>query len=54
MATELKVEMISDANIHHTKEALVPLLELPLVENLDSNDGRLLDHAEWGEIDDYV
>ncbi len=54
MTTELKVEMIPNANIHYTKEALIPLLELPLVENLDSNDGRFLDHTEWCEIDDYV
>ena len=45
MTPEIQVEHIADANIHHTEEALVPLLELALVEYLHSDDRGVLDGA---------
>ena len=45
MATKLEVEDIPHANVDDTQEALVPTLELALVEDLDSDNRRLLDHA---------
>ena len=39
---ELQVEVVTDANVNYTEEALVPLLELALVEDLHRNDGVLL------------
>lgn len=54
MTTELQVEVVTDANVNYPEEALVPLLELPLVEDLDSNDRRFLDRTEWCKIDGFI
>ena len=54
MTTELQVEVVADANVHYTEEALVPLLELPLVEDLNSNDRGFLDRTEWCKIDGFI
>ena len=43
MATQLKVNHIRDTDVDHTQEALVPFLELALVEDLDCNHGGVLD-----------
>ena len=54
MTTELQVEVVTDTNVNYTEEALVPLLELPLVEDLNSNDRRFLDRTEWCKIDGFI
>lgn len=46
MATELKVDHIADFDVDDTEEALVALLELALVEDLDRNDRVLLDSTK--------
>ena len=43
MTTQVEVDNIADTNIDDTKEALVPLLELPLVKDLDCNHRGVLD-----------
>ena len=43
MATELEIEHVTDADVYYSKEALIALLELALVEDLHRNDGGLLD-----------
>lgn len=48
MASELQVDDIADFNVDDTQETLIPLLELALVENLDSNHGALLHRAMDG------
>ena len=45
MPSELQIQDIADADIDNSKKTLVPLLELALVENLDSNHRRILDRA---------
>ena len=45
MATKLEVEDIPHANVDDTQEALVPTLELALVEYLDGNDRVFLHGA---------
>lgn len=49
MTTQLKVNDIRDTNVDHTQEALVPLLELALVKDLDGNDGRIFHEAACGQ-----
>lgn len=43
LASELEVEDVSDADVDDTEEALVALLELLLVKDLDGDDGRIGD-----------
>ena len=47
MPTELQIQNIADTNIDDSEEALVPSLELALVEDLHRNDGVLL----YGAVD---
>ena len=46
MPAQLQVKHIADTNIDHTEEALIPLLELALVENLDGDHRGILDGAK--------
>ena len=39
MASELEVEDVADTDVDDAEEALVPPLELALVEDLDGDDG---------------
>ena len=45
MSPEFQVQHIADPHIDYAEEALIPLLELALVEYLDSDDGRVLNSA---------
>jgi len=38
MSTQLEVNHIGDTNVDHAQEALIPLLELALVKDLNGND----------------
>lgn len=49
MATQLEVNHIRDTNVDHTQEALVPFLELALVEDLDGNDRGIFHEAGMGQ-----
>lgn len=51
MPSELQVEHIADADVDHAQESLIPTLELSLVENLDGDDGRVLDDAIGAQRD---
>lgn len=43
MSTQLQVDYIANFHVDHTKESLIPLLELALVEDLDGNYRVVLD-----------
>lgn len=43
VATQVQVEDICNTDVDDAEEALVPFLELALVEDLDGDDGRVLD-----------
>jgi hypothetical protein len=45
MTTEVDIKDVGDTNVNDAEEALVPFLELALVENLHCDDGRVLDGA---------
>ena len=45
MTTKFQIYDIADSDIDDTEEPLVPFLKLALVEDLDSDNRRLLDHA---------
>lgn len=45
MSTKFQVQHIADSYINNAQEPLVPALELALIEDLDGNDRRLLDHT---------
>ena len=46
MATKLQIQYIADPNIDNTQKALILPLEFALIENLDRDDGRILDGTE--------
>jgi len=46
MSSEFEIENVADFDVDDTQEALISTLELPLVEDLDGDDGRVLDRAE--------
>lgn len=46
MSSKLQVDNVGNPYIDHTQEALVALLELALIEDLDSNNGRVLDISD--------
>lgn len=43
MTTQLQVNDIANFDVHHSKETLIPLLELALVKDLDCDDRVVLD-----------
>ena len=45
MTTKLEVDDIADFDVDDAEETLIALLELALVEDLDSDHRRLLDHT---------
>ena len=45
MPSEFQVEHVADPDVDYTEEALVPLLELALVEDLDCDHRVLLHRA---------
>ena len=49
MTAHLKVDHVRDPDIHDAQEALISLLELALVKNLNSNDRRVFDEAVGGQ-----
>ena len=63
MAAEFKIDVIAHSNVYDTEEALIPLLELALVKDLNCDDGRVFDHTRmeikqgvvcglrWGDTD---
>ena len=42
MSPEFQVDHIADSYVHYTKKALVPFLELALIENLDGDNRGVL------------
>ena len=48
MPTELQIQDIADTDIDDSEEALVPSLELALVEDLHGDDGGVLDGSFGG------
>ena len=49
MPSQLQINHIADFDVHHSEEALVPLLEFALVEDLDCNHGGVLDSTRKGQ-----
>ena len=47
--SEFQVEHVADPDVDYTEEALVPLLELALVEDLDGNDRGIFHEAGMGQ-----
>ena len=45
MSAQFQVQDIANADVYHAQESLIPSLELPLIENLNRNDGRILDNT---------
>ena len=52
MTTKLEVDDIADFDVDDAEETLIALLELALVEDLDSDDRVLLDGAGGGECEE--
>ena len=52
MTTKLEVDDIADFDVDDAEETLIALLELALVEDLDSDDRVLLDGAGEGECEE--
>jgi hypothetical protein len=46
VAAKLKIQVIRYLYIHDTQEALIPSLELALIEDLNCDDRRVLYHTE--------
>ena len=51
MTTKLEVDDIADFDVDDAEETLIALLELALVEDLDSDDRVLLDGTGGGECE---
>jgi len=46
MTAQFQINNVCDSDVHNAEKALITLLEFALVENLNGDNGRLLDVAE--------
>ncbi len=45
MTAELQIQIAAHLYVDYTQKALIPSLELALIEDLNGNDGGILDHT---------